>query len=159
DKQAGLHRFVKVFRPEPWETNLKAPLTMTHANVKDGDYIIAINNKPLGSNDSVDERLTNWAGKQVLLTICSNPDKSDARDVQVETLKEDFPLRYGDFCRRNREYVETKSSGKIGYFHLPDMGGAGLARFVHGFYPQIEKDALVIDERNNHGGFVSQMII
>jgi tricorn protease len=159
DKQAGLHRFVKVFRPEPWETNLKAPLTMTHANVKDGDYIIAINNKPLGPNDSVDERLTNWAGKQVLLTVCSNPDKSDARDVQVETLKEDFPLRYGDYCRRNREYVDAKSSGKIGYMHLPDMGGPGLSRFVHEFYPQIEKDGLVIDERNNHGGFVSQMII
>lgn len=159
DKETGLHRFARVFKPEPWQTASKAPLGMSNVNVKDGDYLLAINNKPLERNDSVDERLTNWAGKQVLLTVCSKPDKSDARDVQVEALEEDFPLRYSDWCRRNREYVDEKTSGKIGYFHLPDMGGAGLEAFVHGFYPQITKDALIIDERNNHGGFVSQMII
>ena len=39
------------------------------------------------------------------------------------------------------------------------MGGHGLAKFIQGFYPQIKKEALIIDDRNNHGGFVSQMII
>jgi tricorn protease len=159
DRQTGLHRFVRVFRPEAWETDAVAPLVRNDVNVKDGDYLIAINNKPLGPNDSVDERLTNWAGKQVLLTVCTKPDKSDARDVQVEALDDDFDLRYRDWCRRNREYVDARSSGKIGYFHIPDMGGEGLQRFVRGFYPQFTRDALIIDERNNHGGFVSQMII
>jgi tricorn protease len=159
DKQAGLHRFKKVLRPEPWETDIDAPLTLPHANVKDGDYLIAVNGRPLKSTDNADSKFTNLAGVLVQLTVCSKPDKSDARDIEVVTLTEDFPLRYADWCRRNREYVEEKSGGKIGYFHLPDMGADGLVRFIKGFYPQYTKDALIIDDRNNHGGFVSQMLI
>ena len=159
DKDANLHKFVRVLRPEPWETQLDAPLTLPHANVHDGDYLIAINGKQLKPTDNADARLINQAGVEVLLTVCSKADKSDARDVQVKTLDDDTQLRYADWVRRNREYVNTKTSGRVGYFHLPDMGGAGLVRFVKGFYPQIEKDALIIDDRTNHGGFVSQMMI
>jgi tricorn protease len=160
DKDTGLHRFTHVLRPEPWETDVESPLTMSHVNVKEGDYLIAINGHDLTPADSVDQRLSNLAGLQVQLTVCSKPDKSDARDVQVETLKgSDRELRYADWCRRNREYVDQKSGGKIGYFHLPDMGGPGLVKFVKGFYPQTNKDALLIDCRDNHGGFVSQMMI
>ena len=47
DKAAGLHKFAKVLRPEPWETDIVSPLTMSNANVKDGDFLIAINGRPL----------------------------------------------------------------------------------------------------------------
>jgi tricorn protease len=159
DKNSGLHRFARVLRPEPWETYVKAPLTLSHANVKDGEYLVAINGRELKPNESVDERLQNLAGEQVLLTVASKPDKSDARDVQVETLHNDSELRYHDWCRRNREYVAEKSSGKVGYYHLPDMGGEGLVQFVKGFFSQIDKDGMLIDARDNGGGFVSQMMI
>lgn len=159
DEATGLHRFGRVFRPERWESDIAAPLTMTHANVKDGDYLLAINGRPLAATDSVDERLTNLAGVEVQLTVASKADKSDARDVQIKTLRNDFELRYADLCRRNREYVAEKSSGRIGYFHIPDMGSGGLVAFVEGFYPQFRKEALVVDVRNNHGGFVSQMLL
>ena len=159
DPQTGLHRFATVFRPERWETDIEAPLTMTHARVKDGDYLLAINGETLSATDSVDEKLTNLAGVQVQLTVAGKADKSDARDIQVKTLRNDFALRYADLCRRNREYVAERSSGRIGYFHIPDMSGEGLVAFVEGFYPQFRKEALVVDVRNNHGGFVSQMLL
>lgn len=159
DKPTGLHRFTRVYRAEAFETDVKSPLTAPHANVQDGDYLLAINGRELAPADSVDERLSNLARVQVQLTVCSKPDKSDSRDIQIETLGDDSQLRYADWCRRNREYVAQKSSGKIGYMHLPDMGGAGLVRFVKGFQPQIDKDALLIDARDNGGGFVSQMMI
>ena len=159
DEATGLHRFSRVYRPERWETGIPAPLIANHVNVKEGDFLLAINGRDVGPNDSVDERLTNLAGAEVLLTVASKPDKSDARDVQVKTLRNDFDLRYADLCRRNREYVEQRSSGRVGYFHLPDMSTGGLVAFIEGFYPQFRKQALVIDVRNNHGGFVSQMLL
>jgi tricorn protease len=159
DPQTNLHRFARVLRAEAWETDIPSPLTMSHANVKEGDYLLAVNGRELKPTDNADARFINLAGVQVLLTVCSKADKSDARDVQIETLKSDTELRYADWCRRNREYVDTRTSGRVGYFHLPDMSADGLIKFVKGFYPQTNKDALIIDVRDNHGGFVSQMII
>ncbi len=159
DESTGLHRFQRVIRPEKWETFVTSPLAQAHVNVRDGDYLLAINGRKLAPTDSVDERLSGLAGVEVQLTVASNVDKSDARDVQISTLVSDFELRYADLCRRNREYVAEKSSGRIGYFHIPDMSGDGLVQFVKGFYPQIRKEALIVDVRNNHGGFVSQMLL
>jgi tricorn protease len=159
DKETGLHKFVKVLRPEAFETDIDAPLTLSHADVKDGEYLIAVNGRELKPTDSADAQFINLAGVEVLLTVASKPDKSDARDVQIKTLKDDQELRYADWCRRNREYVDKVTGGRVGYFHLPDMGGSGLIKFAKGFYPQLTKDALIIDDRDNHGGFVSQMMI
>lgn len=159
DPQANAFKFVRILRPEAWETDIKAPLTMSHAHVAEGEYLFAINGEDLSAKDSVFERLTNLAGKQVLLTVGTQADRSDARDIQIETLSSETKLRYRDWCRRNREYVAQKSGGRIGYLHLPDMGGDGLAAFIRGFYPQINTDGLIIDVRYNGGGFVSQMII
>ena len=59
----------------------------------------------------------------------------------------------------NRRFVDEATEGRAGYVHIPDMSGAGLVAFSRQFYPQIEKKALVVDVRDNGGGFVSQMII
>ncbi len=156
---AGAYRFERVLRPEPWETSVDAPLTLAYANVRDGDYLFAINGRDVRDTENVYARLENLAGREVLLTVGSRPDRADAREIQIETLEREVELRYRDWCRRKREHVEASSSGRIGYFHLPDMGGEGLVEFIKGFYPQAEKDALIIDCRYNGGGFVSQMII
>ena len=39
------------------------------------------------------------------------------------------------------------------------MGGDGIREFIKWFYPQIRKQGLVIDARDNGGGNVSSMII
>ncbi|MFO0981526.1 MAG: S41 family peptidase [Planctomycetota bacterium] len=159
DPGSGLHRFTRICRAEPFETDAVSPLLMSHVNVHEGDYLLAIDGRALGAQDSVDERLANLAGQQLVLTVARQADRSDARDVQVEALRTDGLLRYRDWCRRNREYVLERSQGRVGYLHLPDMMGPGLREFHKGFYPQIGKDALLIDARYNGGGFVSQLII
>lgn len=159
DAAANAWKFVRVLRPEVWETEVVSPLTMTHARVRDGDLLLAVNGRPLAAADNVYERFAGLADQWVKLTVASLPDRSDARDIQIKTLANERELRYRDWCRRNREYVEQKTEGRIGYFHLPDMGGRGMVRFIQGYYPQVEKQALIIDDRYNGGGNVSQMII
>jgi tricorn protease len=156
---ADAFRFVRVLRPETWETDVPAPLTLSHADVHDGEFLFAINSHSLGAADNIYARLADLAGRQVLLTVGPNADRSAARDIQIETLSDEHELRYRDWCRRNREYVAEKTGGRVGYLHLPDMGGKGLAAFIRGFYPQINTAGLIIDARYNAGGFVSQMIL
>ncbi len=156
---SGVHRFARVLRPEVWETDIPAPLTMSHANVHTGDYLFAINGVDLAPGDNIYQHLAKLAGEEVLLTVGTKADRGDARDIQVKTLTSERRLRYRDWVRRNREYVAEKTDGKVGYLHLPDMGGNGLVEFIKAFYPQIERDGLIIDVRSNGGGFVSQMII
>lgn len=157
--QAHAYRIERIFRPEAWESDVDSPLTMPYAGVHDGDYLFAINNRDLTDTDNIYQRLADLADAEVLLTIGSKPDRSDARDVQIKTIPSETDLRYRDWCRRKRQYVEAQSSGRIGYFHLPDMDAEGLNNFIQGFYPQADKDALIIDCRYNGGGFVSQMIM
>jgi tricorn protease len=71
----------------------------------------------------------------------------------------DSDLRYSDWVRQNREYVAEKTGGRIGYVHIPDMWKDGLIEFNTWFYPQLDKEGMVVDARWNGGGAVSQMII
>ena len=159
DPASGRHRFVKVLRPEVWETDVKAPLTMSHANIKTGDYLFAIEGQTLTPQDNIYQRLANLAEAQVMLTVGTDSSGQETRDVQVETLKSEKRLLLRDWVRRNREYVDQKSDGRIGYVHLPNMGGQGLVEFSKAFYPQINKEGLIIDVRYNGGGNVSQLVI
>jgi tricorn protease len=61
--------------------------------------------------------------------------------------------------RRNREHVAEKTDGKIGYVHIPDMGTSGLVAFQTWFFPQLDKQGMVVDTRWNGGGFVSEVIL
>jgi tricorn protease len=95
----------------------------------------------------------------VVLTVNSSASRKGARDVVVTPLPSEEPLRYADWVRQNREYVAEKTGGKIGYVHIPDMGAAGLTEFDTWFYPQLDKEGMVVDARWNGGGFVSQLVI
>jgi tricorn protease len=68
-------------------------------------------------------------------------------------------LRYIDWVRRNREHVLAKTDGKIGYVDLPNMGTDGMVEFNRWFYPQLQKEGMVVDVRWNGGGFVSQQLL
>jgi tricorn protease len=159
DEAANAHRFTRVLQAEPWETDVYSPLTMTHANVKEGDYLFAIDGLDLTAADNVHERLVGLAGEQVLLSVGKTPDREQAREVQIVTLQSERQLRYYDWVRRNREYVDQQTEGRIGYMHLPNMSGAGLVAFAKTFYAQLDKEAMVVDIRFNGGGNVSQLLI
>ena len=60
---------------------------------------------------------------------------------------------------RNRDRVTRLTGGQVGYLHIPDMGADGIREFIKWFYPQMRKEGLVVDVRDNGGGNVSQMLI
>jgi tricorn protease len=138
---------------------VRSPLEQPGVDVRTGAFILAVNHRPFAPGQPFLAAFENLADKDVVLTVNTRPDRNGARDVVVRTLGSERRLRYVDWVRRNREYVARKTGGKVGYIHLPDMGASGLIAFDTWFYPQIDKEALVVDVRWNGGGFVSQRIL
>lgn len=148
----------RIYRGDPAD-GVRSPLDEPGVNLPVGSYLLEVNHRPFAAGQPFLAAFENLADKDVVLTVNSRPDASGARDVVVRPLRSERRLRYVDWVRRNREYVAKQTGGRVGYIHLPDMGAAGLTAFDTWFYPQIDKQALVVDVRWNGGGFVSQRIL
>ncbi len=159
DPSSGRWRIKKIFKGQNWDHERASPLTEPGLDVSVGDYILEINGQQLRLPDVPGKLLLDRAGRQTVLRISRIPSKTGSKEITIVPLKNDSGLRYYDWVEQNRLYVEKRSGGKIGYIHIPDMGGEGLNEFARTFYPQVRKKALIIDVRWNGGGFVSQMII
>jgi len=152
------YEVTRVYRGDPAD-GVRSPLDEPGVNVRTGDVLLAVNHRPFGAGEPLLAAFDNLADKDVVLTVNARPDFTGARDVVIRPMRSERRLRYVDWVRRNREYVSQKTGGKVGYIHLPDMGGNGLIAFDTWFYPQVDKQALVVDVRWNGGGFVSQRIL
>ncbi len=159
DAQTGALRVAKILKGQNWDRGLRSPLTEVGVNVKEGEYIVAVDGRPLAGVKDIGEALYNKAGKQVTLKVSSAADGKAARDVVVIPVATENALHYNDWVEGNIEKVDKATGGRVGYIHIPNMGVDGLNEFVKHFYPQLRKKALIIDVRGNGGGNVSPMII
>ena len=121
--------------------------------------MLSIDGQEVKGTDEPYRFLAGTAGRTVRLMVNSRPTLEGAREVSVQTLPDERELRYYNWVESNRRAVDRASKGRVGYLHIPDMEAKGLAEFIRQYYPQVEKDGLVIDARNNGGGFVSPMVL
>ncbi len=159
DSRSRYYKVEKIIGGENWKSSLRSPLQEVGVNVKAGDYIIAINGQSVKDLPNLFAGLIGTANKIVELTINSSPSETGARKVLVKPIRDESSLYYYDWVESNIAKVSAASNGEIGYLHIPDMGVNGLNQFAKYFYPQINKKALIIDDRGNGGGNVSPMII
>jgi len=155
----GSWRIRKILRGDGWGDEPVSPLAAPLASAKVGDYIVAIDGEPLKPGEDIYAHLVGRAGKEILLSLSEKPKSDGARDVPVRALDDESYLRYLDWVRDRREYVDSVSGGRIGYIHLPDMGIEGLTMWGRMYLPQCRKDALIMDVRYNRGGSVADMIL
>lgn len=159
EEETGRYRIAKIFEWEPSAPKSVSPLGFSHTGIKNGDYILAVNGNEIDTSKNFYSYFLNLADQEVELTVNDRPGLVGARKVIVKTIASEGELRYLDWVRSNRKFVDEASGGRIGYIHIPDMGSRGLAEFNRTFYPQIEKPAMIIDVRYNGGGFVSELIL
>lgn len=156
---SGFVKVKKILKGHNWERDLRSPLTEIGVNVKEGDYIIAIDGRSVKEMPNIYEALVDKAGKQVVLTVNSTASDKGTRDVTVVPVANEQNLYYLDWVEGNIEKVTKATNGKVGYIHIPDMGVNGLNWFAKYYYPQLNKEALIIDDRGNGGGNVSPQIL
>lgn len=154
----GKYRVKDIYSGENWNPFLKAPLSAPGVEAKVGDYIIAVNGRPVTEADNIFAYFEDTVGKQVTLTLSDNASGDSARDVVVEPIANDGQLRNWRWIEDNRKYVEEKTDGRVGYVYVPNTAGGGFTYFNRMFFAQFDKDAVIIDERSNGGGQAANYI-
>lgn len=155
----GRYKFVRIFNGENWNPGLRAPLTQPGATVKAGEYLLAVNGKELTDKQNIYEMFEGTANKQIRIKVGPTPSGTGAREITVVPVSNESNLRYLSWVEDNRRKVDQMSDGKVSYVYVPDTGGSGFASFNRYFTAQLDKDAVLIDERYNGGGALSDYII
>jgi tricorn protease len=155
----NFYRFERIVPGVNWDPREQSPLAVPGCPIKPGHYLIAIDGETIKVGDNIWRHLEDKAGRVVTLTWNDKDSEKGAQDWRVETIGSEYAIRHREWIESNLDYVDQKSDGRIGYVYIPDMGEGGLSEFARYFYAQSGREALVIDERYNGGGFVGDMII
>ncbi|MCY2960657.1 MAG: PDZ domain-containing protein [Planctomycetota bacterium] len=156
---AGRYRFAKVYGGLNWTPDLRAPLTEPGVDVSAGDYLLAVDGRELRADEDVFARFEYKAGKRVELTVGPNADGSGSRRVVVLPIGNETALRNRDWVEGNIRRVTEATNGRVAYVHVPNTAELGFVYFKRYFFPQSDREAIIVDERYNGGGSVADYYI
>ncbi len=155
----GRYKFKKVYGGLNWNPDLRSPLTEPGVNVKAGEYLLAVNGQELLSSTNLFSLFEKSAGKIVELSVGPNTDGSGSRTVNVVPVSRESSLRNRDWVEGNIEKVDKATNGRVAYVYVPNTTTLGHIYFKRYFFPQVHKDAIIVDERFNGGGSVADYYI
>ena len=161
----GAYRIARILRGGEWDVDARGPLDRPELEVNEGDYILAVNGIPLDVAQDPWAPFVGLAEKTVTLTVSSEPkpgkDDEESREVVVTTIGYggEIGLRYRTWVEDNRRFVEEQTDGQVGYIHVPDTGIRGQNELFRQFYGQVDRGALIVDERWNGGGQIPSRFI
>ena len=155
----GFYQIANIIQGASWDAEVRSPLDQPGVNIKEGDYILAVNGNPIDAAKDPWAAFQGLAGKTVILTVNDQPTTKGARQVLIKTLKSDSRLRHLAWIEQNREMVDKATNGQIGYIYVPNTGIDGQNELVRQFNAQFDKKGLIIDERFNSGGQIPDRFI
>lgn len=156
----GAYRIARIYRGAPWDADARGPLGEPGIDVREGDFLLAVNGAPVDPSKAPWAAFQGLADKTVTLTVSKLPRRdATAREVVVKLAASEAPLRFRAWVEANRRYVEEKSGGRIAYVYVPDTGIDGQNELFRQFYGQVEREALIVDERWNGGGQIPTRFI
>ena len=153
------YRFAKVYGGLNWNPELRAPLTEPGVDVKTGEYLLAVEGKDLKYPENPYSRFERTAGRITEVTVGPNPDGSGSRTVKVVPIEDESALRNRDWVEKNLRYVTDKTQGRVAYVYVPNTSTLGHQYFTRYFFPQANRQAIIVDERHNGGGQVADYYI
>jgi tricorn protease len=159
DAASGRYRFATIYPGDNTRGDYRSPLAQPGLNVKMGDYLLAVNGAELKAPADPDSLLQLAdADTTVELTIADHPDGA-RRQIVVTPVTRELSLREAAWIAHNRDVVDKLSGGRVGYVYMSDMEQLGLQQFVRQFYAQLGKQALIMDDRWNGGGFIAPFAV
>ncbi|TLX48331.1 protease [Pseudoalteromonas phenolica] len=156
---SGFVKINKIYQGEDWHEDFRSPLGQTGINASVGNFILSVNGQAVDQVSNFFELLENTQGEPVELMLSDSPSFDAAWKVTVKPVASEQGLRYLDWVNSRAEYVSKLSNGKIGYVHLPNTHYEGNRSLFKNFMPQTTKEAMIIDDRYNGGGFIPEHLI
>ena len=153
DTAAGRYRVTYIYEDGPADKDW--------VRVKVGDYLLAINGKPVKAGDDYWELLNNRLNRKVDVTFNSKAADDGAWHTRIEAISTNAysQLRYDRWVKDRRKKVDELSGGRIGYLHIQAMNEPSLRKFEKEIREFRNKEALVIDQRWNGGGNIEQELL
>jgi len=155
----GRYRFKKVYGGLNWNPRLRSPLTEPGVDVKAGEYLLAVQGKKIQPPENLYSFFENTSGKLIEITVGPKPDGTGSRTVQVVPVSSEIALRNRDWVEGNLKKVNEATNGRVAYVYVPNTTTLGHIYFKRYFFPQVNKDAIIVDERFNGGGQVADYYI
>lgn len=159
DEKAKAYKIEHIFQSGLWNIEDESPLARPGLNLKDGDYLLAINGVKLSDQESYRKQLLGTAGKVTTLTVASSDTLSPTRDIQVVPIASEAKLVYQDWVQGRKDYVQKASNGQIAYVHVSDMETNGAKDFAQMYYANTEMPGIIVDVRFNGGGYISYNLL
>jgi tricorn protease len=159
DAASGRYRFATLYRERDWNSPVAAPLGEPGIDVRSGDYLLEVNGRPIKAPENIFAAFEGTTGKQTVITVGSSPNDAKPRTFTVKPIADEVTLRYTAWVRANREKVDKATGGRVAYIHVPNTAIRGIQEFTKGYFAQIDRDGIIVDERFNGGGFVPDFFI
>ncbi|MFN3409813.1 MAG: PDZ domain-containing protein [Limisphaerales bacterium] len=155
----GAYQIRRILDGGPWDSEVRSPLRQPGLDIREGDYLLAVNGVPLDTNVEPWAAFQGLADTTVQLTVNRRPTRDGATNVFVRTLSSELRLRNLAWIEANRRRVEEASGGQIGYIYVPNTGRDGQSELVRQYQAQFRKPGLIIDERFNSGGQIPDRFV
>jgi tricorn protease len=155
----GAYRIKRIIRGGPWDTGVRSPLDDPGVNVKEGEYVLAVNGRPLDTKRDPWASFQDLGKKTVVLTVNGSPTAAGSRQVVVACLDNETELRYRAWIEERRQLVDRATNGKVGYIYVQSTGTDAQNELMRQFMAQWKKDGLIVDERWNNGGQIPDRFI
>jgi tricorn protease len=152
----GAWRITRIHEGAAWDLDARNPLRQTGARAEEGEYLLAVNGSPVATDRDPLAAFVGLADRTVTVTVSEHPKLDGrARDVIVKphTLSVERKIRNREWVEVKRRYVDQKTGGRVGYIFLPDYMNRGYAELIAQFQAQRTRQALIIDQRWNGGGY------
>jgi len=153
DAAAGRYRVTHVYE--------EGPADKDWVKVSVGDYLIAIDGKPVRAGDEYWQHLNYRLNRKVAVTFNNKATDEGAWRTRIEptSMGNYSQLRYDRWVKERRALVNKLSNGRVAYLHIQGMNQPSLRKFEKELREYRDKEAMVIDQRWNGGGNIEQELL
>lgn len=153
------YKITKIYGSDTWNPTLRGPLDSPGVYVETGEYILGIDGRDIRPPADIYSFFVGTAGKPVRIKVGPNADGTGSREIAVTPIDNELNLRNFAWVESNRRKVKELSDDRVAYIYLPDTASSGYAEFNRYYFAQSDKDAVIIDDRFNHGGGLAEYFI
>ena len=155
----GYFKIKRIYTGENWNPELRSPLSGPGVTIKEGEYLLEVEGKPLLASMNIYSLFEGTANRQIKIRVNNKASMEGSRLVTVVPVVSEAGLRSRAWVENNRLKVDKLSGGKLAYVYVPNTGNPGYTYFNRYYFAQQDKKGVVIDERNNGGGSAADYMI